>query len=115
VFHFFQTPVLDTCENLNNILRHGIWYDAFQVQNTKLLWLVNDIVETINSDKVLCDCFGLYPSYVGGTLNTVRDIDYYVVCSEKLNNANYIEKCMANKKCTISVTGEFSGYVIKEK
>jgi len=25
------------CEDLNNIVGHGIWYDTFQVQNTE--WL----------------------------------------------------------------------------
>ena len=54
------------CEDLNHIVGYGIWYDTFQVQNTQWLWLVNNIVTTMNSDKVLCGCFGLYPSYVAG-------------------------------------------------
>ena len=48
------------CEDLNNIVGKGVWYDMFQVKNTKWLWLVNDIVTTMNSDKVLCGSFGLY-------------------------------------------------------
>jgi len=44
------------CEVLNNIV------DTFQVENRKWLRLVNDNVTTMNSDKVLCGSFGLYPS-----------------------------------------------------
>ena len=46
------------CEDLNNIVGHGVWHDTFQVRNTKWLWLVNDIVTSMNSDKVLCGSFG---------------------------------------------------------
>jgi len=42
------------CEDLNNIVGQGVWYDTFHVKNTKWFWLVNDIVTTMNSDKVLC-------------------------------------------------------------
>ena len=62
------------CEDLN-IVGQGIWYDTFQVQNTEWLWLVNNIVTTMNSDKV-CGCFGLYPSYVAGILNSVKEIHF---------------------------------------
>jgi len=51
------------CEDLNNIVGQGVWYDNFLVKNTKSLWLVNDIVTTMNSDKMLCVSFCLYPSY----------------------------------------------------
>jgi hypothetical protein len=43
------------CEDLNTIIGQGILYDTFQVQNTKWLWLVNDLV---NSDNVLCGTLG---------------------------------------------------------
>ena len=42
------------CEDLNNIVGHGIWYYIFDVENTNWLWLVNDIFTTLISDKVLC-------------------------------------------------------------
>jgi hypothetical protein len=71
------------CEELNNILRESIWYDNFKIQNTKWLWLVND-VEAINSNKVLCGSFGLYPSFVAGILNSVKEINFYVLCNKKL-------------------------------
>jgi len=51
----------------------------------------------MNSDKVLCASFGLYPSYVAGILNSVKEIHFYVLCSENLNYADYIEKCIAGK------------------
>jgi hypothetical protein len=58
------------CENLNNIVGQGVWYDTFQVQNKKWLWFVNNIITVVNTDKVLCVSFGLYPSYVAGILNS---------------------------------------------
>jgi len=36
------------------ITGQGILYDTFQDQNTKWLWLVNDIVTTMNSNNVQC-------------------------------------------------------------
>jgi hypothetical protein len=50
----------ELCEDLNTVVGEDIWYDTFQVQNTKWLWLVNDIVTTLNSDNVLCASFGLF-------------------------------------------------------
>jgi len=47
------------CEDLNTIVGQGIWYNRFQVQNTKWLWLVN-IVTAIISDSVICCSFGLF-------------------------------------------------------
>jgi len=51
----------------------------------KVLWLVNNIVTTVYSDKVLCGSFGLYPSYAAGIRNCVKEIHFYVLCSENLN------------------------------
>ena len=45
------------CEELHTNEGQCIWYDTFQVQNTMLLRLVNDIVTTMNSDNMLCGCF----------------------------------------------------------
>jgi len=70
------------CEDLNTIVGQGIWYDTFQVQNTKWLLLVNDTVTAINSDNVLCGTYGLQPSYVAGTLNSVKQILFYVLCAK---------------------------------
>ena len=73
------------CEDLNNIVRQSVGYDIFQVLNTKWLWLVNDIVTTMKSDKVLCGSFGLYPSYAASILKSVKQIHSYVLCCDKLN------------------------------
>ena len=91
------------CEDLNKIVGYGMWYDTFQVQNTKWLWLVNKIVTELNSDKVLCGCFGVYPSYVSGTLNSVEEIHFYVLCSSKrIHYDKCIEKCIAGYNCSVS-------------
>jgi len=79
------------CEDLNKIVGQGVWHDTFEVKNIKWWWLVYDIVTTMNSDKLMCGSFGLYPSYVAGILNSVKEIHFYVLCSEKLNYADYIE------------------------
>jgi len=52
--------------------------------------------------KVLCGSFGLYPNYVTGILNSVKEIHFYVLCSEKLNYADYIEKCIAGKERSVT-------------
>jgi hypothetical protein len=41
--------------------------------------MVNDIVTTLNSDNVLCGSYGLYPSYVVGIQNSVKQIDFWAV------------------------------------
>jgi hypothetical protein len=66
------------CEKLSTIIGQGILHDTFQIRNTKWLWLVNDLT-TLNSDNVLCDTFGLYPGYVAGFLNSVKEINFCVV------------------------------------
>ena len=58
---------------------------------------MNVILTSMNSDKVLCVSFGLYPSYAAGVLNSVKEIHFYVLCCEKLNYADYIEKCITGK------------------
>ena len=73
------------CEDLNNIVGQGVCYDTFQVQNTKWLRLVNNIVSALNSDNVLCDSFGLYPSYVSGILNSVNETHSNVLCNRRIN------------------------------
>jgi hypothetical protein len=93
----------ELCEDLNTIVGQGICYDTFQIQNTKWLWLVNDIVTTINSDNVRCATFGLYPSYVAGILNSVKEINFYVLCDKHINYAKYIKKCIAGKECTFKL------------
>ena len=56
---------------------------------------MNVIVTTFNSDEVLCGSFGVYPSYVAGILNYVKEINFYVLCSDKIHYADYVEKYIA--------------------
>ena len=75
------------CEDLKNVVGEGNCYDTFQDKNTKCLRFVNDIFTTMNFDKVWRGSFGLYPSYAAGILDSVNEINLYVLCSEKLNSA----------------------------
>ena len=109
------TSIGQLCEKLNNIIGHGIWYDTFQVRNTKWLWLVNGIVTMMNSDKVLCGSFGLYPCYVAGILKFVEVIHFYVLCNEKLNYANYVEKCIADRECILTYLPELKLTFVREQ
>ena len=61
------------CKDLNTTVAQSTRYDTFQVENTKWLWLVNDIVRNMNSNNVLCTSFGLFPSYVAGIFNSVKE------------------------------------------
>jgi hypothetical protein len=91
------------CEDLNSTVRQGNWYDTFQVQNTKWLWLVNDIVTTINSDNMLCGCFGLFPSYAAEILNSVKEINFYVLCNKRrLRCVSYLENVLLEKSALLS-------------
>ena len=98
------------CEDLNNIVGQGVWYDTFQVKNKKWLWLVNYIDTTMNSGKVLCGAFGLYPSYVAGIPNSVKKIHFYVLCCEMLSYADYFEKCIASKECSVTYITHTGNY-----
>ena len=64
-----DTNIGQLCEELNNIIGNAIWYDTFNIRNTKWLWFVNNIVAVINNNNVLCGCFGLLTSYVAGILD----------------------------------------------
>jgi len=86
------------CVDLNKISGRGIYYDTIDIQNTKLLWFVNNIMATINSNKVLWGSFGTYPSYVAGILNSVNNLHFHVSHGEKLNYADYVEKRIAGKE-----------------
>ena len=94
------------CENLSTLIGQGIYYDEYRIQNTRWLWMVNDIVTAMNSDKMLCGVLRIYPCYVAGILNSVKAINFYVLCTEKVNYRYYIKKCVADKTCTISQGGD---------
>jgi len=88
-------------ENLNEIVRQGIYYDRFEIQNTKWLWFVSNMVTAMDNDKILCGCFGKYPTFVAGILNSARRMHFFVLCNEELNYENYIEKCIGDKDCNV--------------
>jgi hypothetical protein len=84
-----------THEKLNKISGEDIWYDTFDFQNRKWLWFVNGIVVAMNSNKLLCGSFRLYPSFVAGILNSVKEINFCVLCNE-LKYADYIENVLSH-------------------
>jgi len=55
-----------------------------------------------NSDKVLCGSFGLYPRYVAGILNCVKEIPFCMLCCEKLNYADYVEKYIVSEEYSVT-------------
>ena len=59
----------------------------------------------MNSNNTFCGYFGLFASYVAGVLNSVKQIDFYVLCNKRrLRCANYLEKCVAGKECTFKLS-----------
>ena len=58
-------------EDLNKVAGYGIYYDKYEIQNTKWLWLVNNIVTIMNGNTV-CGSFVMYPSYVACILISVK-------------------------------------------
>jgi hypothetical protein len=58
----------------------------------------------MNNDYMICECFGLFPSYVAGILNSVEEINFYVLCNKRrLRCASYVEKYVAGKECTFKL------------
>ena len=54
---------------------------------------------------MLCGYFGLFPSYVAGILNSVKQINFYVLCNKRrLRCASYLEICVAGKECTFKLS-----------
>jgi len=47
-----SSSIEQLCKDLNTIVGQGIWYETFQVQNTKWLWVVKEILTSLNSDSV---------------------------------------------------------------
>jgi len=66
-------------EILNKIAGYAIYYDTLEIQNTKLISIVNNYITIINSNKLLFGSFGVYPSYVAGILNFVNKIHFYIL------------------------------------
>jgi hypothetical protein len=64
------------------------------------------VLTSMNNDELLSSAFGLHPSFGAGILVSLKEITLFVLCSEKLNYLGNIKKCIADKKCTISHTGD---------
>jgi hypothetical protein len=47
ILSLLNSSIRELCEDLNTIIGQRIWYDTFQVKNTKWLWLVNDLVTAL--------------------------------------------------------------------
>jgi hypothetical protein len=58
----------------------------------------------MNSDNMLCGCFGLFPSYAAEILNSVKEINFYVICNKRrLRFASYLENLLLEKECTFKL------------
>jgi hypothetical protein len=99
------------CNNVNNTIVIGNWYDTYQVQNTKWLWLVNNVVAVLNSYNMHCGCIGQYASYVAGILNLVKEINFcfFVI---KGYIAQTTLKCMFNTQCSISFKSHTNNHFV---
>ena len=58
---------------------------------------VDKFITIINSNKLLCGSFGVCPIYVAGILNSVEKINYFVLHSEQINYAYYVENAFSVK------------------
>ena len=54
-----STNIGQLCKDLNSVVGLTVWYNTFQIKNSEWLWLVSDIVATINNDTILWGSFGL--------------------------------------------------------
>ena len=77
------------CDNLCTFVGLGIWYDTFSIQKTKWLCFLNDIALALKNDNLLCGSFGLYPCYVAGILHSVKEINFFALCTKKVDYIQY--------------------------
>ena len=106
------------CIDLDYTVRAGIWYDTFSIENTKCLWFENNIVAAMNSDKVLCGVFGMHPSFVAGILGKAEEINFYVLCNNKLKYSDYMKNPFQVSSVTFLLFGlreTISSYGLVEK
>jgi len=84
-----------------NLQNGAVWYissSKYKVGVVGWLTILLRTVGVMNSDNMLCGCFGLFPSYVAGILNSVKQLNFYVLCNKRrLRCASYLEKCVAGK------------------
>jgi len=55
--YFFSTDssIGQLCEDLNENVGQGIYYDTFEIQNTKWFWFVSNMVTALNNKKHYVD------------------------------------------------------------
>jgi len=68
----------------------------------------------VNGNKVLCVSFGVYPSYVAGILNYVKQINFFLLQSEELNYADCVEKSIIIKERTFKLPTDYSLKIFTE-
>jgi hypothetical protein len=77
------------------------------------LSIVQNIVTRINSDGIIGGCFGLYPSYVAGILNSAETVHSYVLYNKRPNYTDIILKSfLHNEKCRFQYKAINSNYFI---
>jgi hypothetical protein len=60
-----------------------------------------------------CGCFGQYASYFAGILNSVKEINFYVLCNKrKLHCEKKKKKCISNTQCSISFKSHRDNYFV---
>ena len=101
LFFLPNSSIGQFCEYLSENVGQGIYYDRFEIEDTKWFSFVINMVTAMNNDKTLCGCFVIYSSFVAGTMNSARRIHFFVLRNEELNYENYIEKCVVDKECSV--------------
>jgi hypothetical protein len=91
--------------HLNNIVGQGVWADTFQLQNSGYgSWMIFLRTWTV----INCVVIWFSQIYAAGILNSAKEIHFYVLCSEKLIYADYVEKCISGNVCTFKLLTEYN-------
>jgi len=99
------------CEDLNEIVGQGIYYNRFEIQNTKWLWFVSNMITAMNNDKTLCGCFVMYPRFVAGILNSARRIHLFLCSVMKSYIMKIILKSVLVTKSVVFVTSRIQDII----
>ena len=49
---------------LCEIDEQGIYYDTFEIQDTKWFWFVSNMITALKNEKTLIGCFAMYPRFL---------------------------------------------------
>jgi hypothetical protein len=87
------------CEDLNTIIEKA--FVRYVLNSKYSVFMAGKwFITTINIGNVLCGTFGLYPGYVAGILNSVKEIIFYVLCNKHIRYGIHIRTCIAGRECT---------------